>query len=921
MSSKQTVPVVFLAVLLVASAFLLYAHTLSSPFQFDDQGTVTENRFIRNLSNPFLRFSERPLYQLSFAINYRLGGLEPFGYHLFNTLLHALNGVLLFVFLSLTFSLPSVPERWRAPGIRAAFLSALIFVVHPVRVESVVYVSSRSVLLCSFFYLASLVLFILAERFRRFRVPLLSATVVAVLCAIGSKETGNTAPLVIALFDYCFISGRSLRALSRRRWFYLCLAATLLFGAYLIGGGYRSGAYGEQAAAGFGIPFVSAWTYLLTQCSVFWYYLFILIFPVGLNLDYDWRYAASIFEPLTFVACAALFSLLVWLRRRFRSHPSLVFWALFYFLISAPDSSFVPLKDTVFLHRLYLPSVGWIVLGVLALYRFFGRIMPQQRAELGAQAATRAWVLFLALVVFAFGAGTLRYGNVWLTDTGLWEDVVSKSPRKPRAQLNLGMAYKNAHDFQRAERAFRESFRLDPSYVRGIANLGVLYFERGETDKGEAFLRQALAVNPRLPEVHNNLGVLYRSRERYERAIASFRTAISVEPRYQEAYFNLAESYVAAGNITGAIDTYLKLISREPQESRVYSDLGALYLRKGMMERAEESLRTALSLNPGDYLALYTLAQLFEQKNDSPQAIRYARECVQRSPDFVPALRLLLKLYRQEGLFAQALELLQSEASRRPQDKRLLRQLIGLREEQATFTAQEQAFEKARRQTPGAGPYLAFGGVLEELGMQEKALRLYQAAAEIDPGSAEAFLRMGILSGKRRDPVKAANALKRALDLDPSNARAHYNLAVTYESQKITAPAIDEYRLTLRLEPGHRRAALNLSALLATQRRFDDALAVLQDFLARDPKSCEAWVSVGVIEMARGRLDEAQEAFVRALSLPSPSPLAVFHLGRLFLERKDFASAQEQLQRLRQMRSPLAPELSALIGRQRQEAP
>src|SRR3990167_1682233 len=186
---------------------LTYSNTFHSPFHFDDEIAIERNPAIRNLSSItpiFKAFNTRFTAGLSFAFNYWLGGLNVFSYRLFNILIHVTSSYLVYILVILLFRTPQLAAHYLSRFSRMmAVTSGLIFLVHPVQTEAVVFLTQRTTLLASVFYLAALI-FYLQARLNASRFFLAASFATAVL-AVFSKEFTATLPLMIALIEFCFL--------------------------------------------------------------------------------------------------------------------------------------------------------------------------------------------------------------------------------------------------------------------------------------------------------------------------------------------------------------------------------------------------------------------------------------------------------------------------------------------------------------------------------------------------------------------------------------------------------------------------------------------------------------------------------------------------------------------------------------------
>jgi len=937
---------------------LLYLHSLNSPFHFDDEGTVTHNSFIRSLRNVFLRFNERPVLTFTFALNYYLGKLNPFGYHLVNVLLHFICGVLVYFVIIESLSFAGYSDSQQGRIQRIAFFSSLFFLAHPIRVESVVYVSSRSVLLCGAFFLLGFLFFLLSLRSQRFKNHLRAAVIVCSLLAIGSKEIGATFPFIIILFDYLLVAKTNLNHLKERRGFYILLFLTLGFTAYLIIGGYLHNVYGKASAAGFGITMVSPFRYLLTEFNVVLYYLLLFIFPYKLNLDYDWQFAKSLFEFPTFFSFLIILGIGVALFRMKQKKPLLFFFGLWYFIILAPDSSINPLKDPIFLHRTYLPSVGPIVWLFLAVDNLFLRLSlkktplspglnpPQETLErkkknLIDSIETATLMIFILI----FSIVTIKHANIWLSGIDLWEYVVKLSPRKARPHLNLGMAYKTAEFYEdpnaprrlpsaipnkinaplesvlkyrpylaKAMSEFETSFRIDPTYVKGRLNLGGTYYELGDFDTALVLIKEAVRINSNLPESQHNLGILYMARKEYDLAIQHFKTAVALRPDFPEALYNLATAYVTVDNINAAIDTYLKVIALNPSESNAYSDLGALYSKKGMLKEAIYFLSRAIRLTPKDAIAYYNLAVTYEKMQDDEKAAWCYQQALKINPLLQPALKSLINIYQQEGRFDEALGILQMWARQNPKDPTAATNLALARLRFDEWLQKINALQEIVKKEPqNKEARLKLAQAWIEAQAFKKAKELLKELIKQNPDYLEAHLHLGILYGTNREFNEAISQFEEAIRIDPKDYRPHYNLAIAYETAGATAKAKAEYEKTLKLKPNHTATLLNLSAILTKEGRVEEAMVLLNELLRYDHKCPEGYLNLGILYIQKKNLKQAEDNLKKALELKPDYPLAQFNLGKLYWELGKKELAQEKLNLLKKSQPLLAKKLQELI--------
>jgi len=260
--------------LLFAITLVAYWNSFGAPLVFDDLLTIQRNAGVRFGEFDWNLLAGRSVLYLTFTLNYVLAGQEVWSYHLINFLLHVLNGLLIFLVAERIIGrIETSPRRSRV----YAALAAALFLLHPVQTESVTYVSSRSELLSTFFYLLGFLTFVC---WPVQRVGLLCSLAVAVpyFFGLGSKETVITLPATIFLYDFLFLSGAQFRPLLSRWRFYLTYIVGAIGAIYYLLTGPLRGSVGSGLNG-----HLNNWHYFLTQLRVMVRYVRLVFFPVGLN--------------------------------------------------------------------------------------------------------------------------------------------------------------------------------------------------------------------------------------------------------------------------------------------------------------------------------------------------------------------------------------------------------------------------------------------------------------------------------------------------------------------------------------------------------------------------------------------------------------------------------------------------------------
>ena len=598
---------------LVAAVVLAYANSLSAPFLFDDAGAVLGNPTIRDLTsfavlNPPADGSTttaRPLVNLSFALNYALGGEAVWGYHALNLAIHAAAALALFGLLRRTFS--SAPLKHlsfnRDP---AALAAAALWALHPLQTETVVCIAQRTEALCGLFFLVTLYAFARATEPTSRERWWQSLSVAACLAGMASKEVMVSAPIVVLLYDRTFVAGTFAGALRLRRGYYAALAGTWLLLAFLVL--QSSGARG--ASAGFGLG-VTPWTYLLTQADALVRYLRLTFWPHPLVLDYGTGVVSSL-AAVWWQGLLVLASIggTVW---ALVCRPVLGFVGAWFFLILAPSSSFVPLvTQTMAEHRMYLPLAALLALLVVLAQRLPAAIARG----------------FLFGLVLLRGAMTVARNHVYRDPLTIWSDNVAAYPTGARGHNNLALIFQQRGEADRANTHYATSLRLQAGYVSAHYNWGVALLEQNRVADAIVQLEAAVRLAPDHADAHLNLGNALVRAERAAAALPRYETSLRLRPA-ADAHVNLAVALAALGRQRAA-DAQLEAALRlDPsfaparlQLARNLSRAGLALAQGGLLAEAVAPLTRATQIQPDLIEAHANLGNVLLLSGRPAEAIR-----------------------------------------------------------------------------------------------------------------------------------------------------------------------------------------------------------------------------------------------------------------------------------------------------------
>jgi len=473
-----------LVALLACAAF---SSSFAGRFVFDDIHEVARNAALERLWPPWQamfvgnRLPARPLPYLTFAIDRRLWGTEPFGFHVTNLAIHVAAAVALLDLARSTLLTPRLRGRWGGRAVAVAAAIAAIWAVHPLQTQSVTYVYQRIESLHGLFFLAALAAFARAAATGWSR-GWLAASAAATAAAMASKETAVVLPLVILAWDWCFAAEGSAAAVRGRRGWHLLLAATWAILAIQLA--TQGAKYLEFRTA-----VRSPLDYAITQPGVILHYLRLAAWPVGQRLDYSgWpvgRLPTAV-PALAAVLGAAVVCLVGTLRARPWAFPGAAF-----FLTLAPTSSILPIEALANEQRMYLPLAA-LVSGVVVAAILAADLLGE-RLRIPARAVQRGLVAAAVAVILPLAVTTWIRGTAFASVEGIWRDVLAKDPDNYRAHWALSAVCDEAGDAEQAVAHAVRTLALKPS-SRVMLDMAGRRRATGDAAGAEAICRRSLEL-------------------------------------------------------------------------------------------------------------------------------------------------------------------------------------------------------------------------------------------------------------------------------------------------------------------------------------------------------------------------------------------------------------------------------------------
>jgi tetratricopeptide (TPR) repeat protein len=528
---------------------LIYSNSLQGEFFCDDHLYIVDSesiRDIRDIRGIWRAYNTRFLVGMSFALNYWLGRMDVFGYHVFNTLVHICAALLVryFVFLTLQTPVMRVASR-QDHADDLPFFAALVFLCHPIQTEGVSYIMQRAVAMAAVSYLGTLIFYIRGRLSGRFIFYVLSWLSMAAGFLI--KEMTVTVIVSLVFYEMCFFGRdeRGSRKMALRLLPFLCGIIVM----FVI---MRNVATDAVTQVQYAIsPHFFDWRYVFTEINVLRTYLRLLVLPLNQTFLYDYPIAEGFFQASTLASLAVLAALLFMAVHLYKSRDNriLSFAIVWFFITTSVEATAVILgaRNVIYEHWLYLPMVGYAVFLPFFLRRFFVDRAAFKRVMTGV-------IVFLCML-------TYQRNFIWRTELRLWEDIVQKSPNNAGSHFGMAEVYQRNKIYDRAYAHYQQALfsykdkkrtpeRYDRAYISSIYNnlaLICYIFKRDEEMAG--YFHRAVSVNPRNEMAYRNAGAIYYELHCYQEALAALREALRLNPRHPESYYYQGLSYAASEDL------------------------------------------------------------------------------------------------------------------------------------------------------------------------------------------------------------------------------------------------------------------------------------------------------------------------------------------------------------------------------------
>jgi tetratricopeptide (TPR) repeat protein len=685
---------------LAVIVWIAFGRALGHGFvNYDDGPYVYDNaRVISGLSlaNVLWAFTHvhsanwHPLTTISHMLDCQLYGLQPWGHHLSNILLHAVAAVLLFLALcelTASHAVAGIGDAGRGQQSRlqdrgnlwaSAFVAAL-FAVHPLRVESVAWIAERKDVLSGVFLALTLLAYARYARADRFSLFRYGTVLIVFALGLMCKPTLVTLPFVLLLLDYWPLgrirssssAAAPLRGASRRRtteWLQLVAEKIPLFVLSAASCVATILAQKEAFAPVRAVPLQERFA---NAVVAYVKYIGQMIYPAHLAVLYPYPEGGP---PVWQVIVALLFLVIVsvifivWRK----TYPFLLIGWLWFLGMLVPMIGIVQVGSQPMADRYtYLPQIGLYILVVWGSAQLV-RVWQYKGVALRAAAL----VILGALIT-----RTYIQSSYWQNSETLWSHTIALTddnyvahnnlaqallengqpgeaiahytkaaeikPDLAEVQSNLGNALLRGGRLDEAVTHLQRALEIDPAYAEAYHHLGTVLMKKGQTSEAIAYYQKALQLNTSYADAHNDLGVAFLRTGQLEEAIEHYKQAVAIKPDSAEMQYNLGNAVARTGDWAGAIACYQVALHVERDSvkaAKIRNNLGAALEKLGKSDEALEQFNEALQVNGNYPEAHCNVARILARRGRRDEAVAHLEEALRLTPGYEQAKKQLLEL-------------------------------------------------------------------------------------------------------------------------------------------------------------------------------------------------------------------------------------------------------------------------------------
>ena len=625
-NSKMHLFIILAIGIIVITTAIAYSPSVKNGFAWDDEGYILKNYYIKNLSLDNLKTimttpimgNYHPLTIISYGWEYFFFKLNPAPYHITNIILHLLNCIIVFYFIL----------RLSA-SIQVAFITALLFGIHPLHVESVAWISERKDVLYAFFYLISLICY-LSYLDKRPSYKYYYYAIFFFFLSLLSKPMAVTLPLILLLLDYLHERKINYSVIIEKVPFFIL---SILSGVITLFAQQLS----EHSNPAFSFPisiFVASYGLL--------FYLFKMVLPFHLAALYRYPLDNNIFSHVQYLAAPLIVTVIFLCTFLSKKYTKKAVWGgLFYFVTLLPVIQLLPIGLAVASDRYtYVPLIGIFYV----ISEFFVWIW-QKKLRNHVYIKGIVIALSLAIVVLLVFL-TFNQCKVWKDGVSLWANTIKHYPENDVAFNNRGSEYYILKEHDKALQDFHTAIQINPQYAAAYSNICNIYFINKESEKALPYCAAALKINPAQPNTYAILGDIYWPNDKLL-SIEMYNKSISLSSHYYGGHSRLCNAYMSLKKYDEAYPVCITAITFNPDDVAFCNNIGNLFLSAGQYGRARNFYLQALSINPHLPEVHNNLAVLYYYLNDYRSSIKHFNIAISLGHKVNPEFRGLIEQHQE----------------------------------------------------------------------------------------------------------------------------------------------------------------------------------------------------------------------------------------------------------------------------------
>ncbi|MCM2339330.1 MAG: tetratricopeptide repeat protein [Burkholderiales bacterium] len=498
---------------IIITGFVLYLQAFFFDFSYlDDNNLILDNQFfLSKLSNIFQSFSidvfhifnhsafyYRPMLTISFILDHQLGGISPFIYHFTSVLLHILSTCLLFIFFK--------KLNYRKD---LSFLFSMLFLVHPVLTQAVVWIPGRNDSLLAVFLLTTFIFFI--KHLKEEKGYNLLWALLFFGLSLFTKESAIFAFPILLFYLLFFYKKENKLPFKKFYFFFGSILLSIIW--------FLSRSYVLRDSTPATLPNMIKSVYFNFPAVIQFFGKIFL--PFNLSVLPIMQDTTFIYGIISIILLGIIFFLTKNKRWNF-----IIFGFTWFFAFLLP--SFIrpnPFLPADFIeHRLYVPIIGIFI--ILLETDFIKKIDLKKKT----------YLIISGSLLLLFCVITLVHSRNFVNKIAFWENAAKNSPNYPLSHRNLGAMYYLDKRMDEAEKEFKNALELNPTEEMAHNNLGLVYLSKGMLKEAEEEYIKELEVNPNYDNAYFNLGLLYWQQKKYKEAADNWQKTLAINEGYVDAY-------------------------------------------------------------------------------------------------------------------------------------------------------------------------------------------------------------------------------------------------------------------------------------------------------------------------------------------------------------------------------------------------